>query len=141
MRLNWQLNWHFFKLHPAGIYLLIVNNRNTRARCKICSKLTIKTPKRRQWRCAGVFIINFERIWTSIYQMGKGSIFIYFNLLEIFGLQKLLNSPNMKCNIWWWSLQPTIDKVKANMFQCCFGHLVKIVPVELNQKWFMQVLC
>ena len=29
---------------PAGIYLLKVNNRNTRTRCEICSKLTIKTP-------------------------------------------------------------------------------------------------
>ena len=27
------------KLNPAGIYLLKVNNRNTRARCEICSKL------------------------------------------------------------------------------------------------------
>ena len=35
-------------INPAGIYLLKVNNRNTRTRCKICSKLTIKTPKRRQ---------------------------------------------------------------------------------------------
>ena len=32
---------------PAGIYLLKVNNRNTRTRCVICSKLTIKTPERR----------------------------------------------------------------------------------------------
>ena len=32
---------------PAGIYLLKVNNKNTRTRCEICSKLTIKTPKRR----------------------------------------------------------------------------------------------
>ena len=39
---------------PAGIYLLKVNNRNTRTRCEICSKLTIKTP--------GVFIVNFEHI-------------------------------------------------------------------------------
>ena len=26
-----------------------VNNRNTRTWCKICSKLTIKTPERRHW--------------------------------------------------------------------------------------------
>ena len=30
---------------PVGIYLLKVNNRNTRTRCEICSKLTIKTPE------------------------------------------------------------------------------------------------
>ena len=34
---------------PAGIYLLKVNNRNTRTRRKICSKLTIKIPERRHW--------------------------------------------------------------------------------------------
>ena len=31
----------------TGIYLLKINNRNTRARCEICSKLTIKTLERR----------------------------------------------------------------------------------------------
>ena len=30
--------------YPAGIYMLKVNNRNTRTRCEICSKLTIKIP-------------------------------------------------------------------------------------------------
>ena len=35
--------------YPAGIYLFKVNNRNTRTRCEICSKLTIKTPERRHW--------------------------------------------------------------------------------------------
>ena len=33
--------------YPAGIYLLKINNRNTRTRCEICSKLSIKTPERR----------------------------------------------------------------------------------------------
>ena len=28
----------------------------------MCSKLPIKTPKRRQWRRFGVFIVNFEHI-------------------------------------------------------------------------------
>ena len=47
---------------PAGIYLLEVNNRNTKTRCEICSKLTIKTPERHHWRCSGVFIVNSEHI-------------------------------------------------------------------------------
>ena len=46
----------------ASIYLPKVNNSNTRAKCEICSKLTIKTLERRQWRCPGVFIVNFEHI-------------------------------------------------------------------------------
>ena len=47
---------------PAGVYLLKVNNRNTRTRCEICSKLTINTTERRQWRRSGVLILNFEHI-------------------------------------------------------------------------------
>ena len=33
--------------NPANIYLFKVDNRNTRKRCKICSKLAIKTSERR----------------------------------------------------------------------------------------------
>ena len=51
-----------FDISPAGIYLFKVSNRNTRPMSEICSKLTIKTPKRRQWRRFGAFIVNFEQI-------------------------------------------------------------------------------
>ena len=40
--------------YPVSIYLLKVNNRKTRTKCEICSKLAIKTPERRQWRRSGV---------------------------------------------------------------------------------------
>ena len=43
-----KLFFYFFsskEVLPVGIYLLKVNNRNTRTRCGICLKLTIKTPK------------------------------------------------------------------------------------------------
>ena len=49
------LYWFQTSRNPAGIYLLKVNNRNSRTRCEICSKLTIKTPGRRQWRRSGSF--------------------------------------------------------------------------------------
>ena len=39
-----------------------LNNRNTRTRFEICSKLTTKTTGPRQWRHNGVFIVNFEHI-------------------------------------------------------------------------------
>ena len=39
----------------GGIYLLKVNDRNSRARCEICSKLTIKTPERSWWRRPGTW--------------------------------------------------------------------------------------
>ena len=46
----------------AGIYLLKVNNRNTRTRCEIFSKLTKKIPERHHWHRSGIFIVNFEHI-------------------------------------------------------------------------------
>ena len=48
-------------LIPANTYLFKVNNRKTEKSCEICSKLTIKTPERRQPRRSGIFI-NFEYI-------------------------------------------------------------------------------
>ena len=48
--------------YPVGIYMFKVNNSNTETRCEICSKLTIKTPVRRQWRRSALYIVNFEHI-------------------------------------------------------------------------------
>ena len=45
------------KENPVGNSMLKVNNRNTRTRCEIFSKLTII-----HWRRFGVFIVNFEYI-------------------------------------------------------------------------------
>ena len=57
---NTNLKW--CKSYPANTYLFKVNNRNTRKRYKICSKLKIKTPERRQWRRSVVFILNLKYI-------------------------------------------------------------------------------
>ena len=50
----------FLFTQPA-FYLLKVNNKNTRTKCEICSKLTIKIPERGRRR-SGVFIVNFGHI-------------------------------------------------------------------------------
>ena len=58
--------------NPASNYMLKVNNRNTRTRYEICSKLTIKTPERRQWRRSGVFIVvNFKHSNIGIADSGN----------------------------------------------------------------------
>ena len=49
-----------------------VNNGNTKTMCEICSKLTIKAPERPQWRCSGVFIVNFEQL-----NAGWGLLWMY----------------------------------------------------------------
>ena len=41
---------------PAGMYMSKVNKRNTRTRCKICSKLIIKTKERRHWHIGVVLV-------------------------------------------------------------------------------------
>ena len=52
----------YSKSSSAGIYLLRVNNRNTRTRCEISLKLTVKTPERRHWGHSGVCIVNFQQV-------------------------------------------------------------------------------
>ena len=58
----------------ASIYLLKVNTRNTRTRCEICTKLTIKIPERCQRRqyftlCSTVSMVNFKHVivgWARV---------------------------------------------------------------------------
>ena len=47
---------------PVGNYMCKVNNRNTRTRCEVCSKLTIKTPAQRHYCRSFVFIVNFGHL-------------------------------------------------------------------------------
>ena len=56
--------WRVQALHqyPDVIYLLKVNNRDTRTICEICSNITTDTPKKLQWRRSSVNIVNFEQI-------------------------------------------------------------------------------
>ena len=46
-------------INPAGDYMFKVNNKDTRTRCEMCSKLTMKTPEQNE---TTVFIVNFEYI-------------------------------------------------------------------------------
>ena len=45
--------------------MLKVNSRNTRARCEICSKLTIKIPERSQCRRFTIIVVNFNKFQIS----------------------------------------------------------------------------
>ena len=62
-----------------SIYLFQVNNRNTRTRCKICSKLTIKPPEWHNWFYSGVFIFNSEQILYFFFTV----IVITFQLVNL----------------------------------------------------------
>ena len=55
-----------WRLYPANIFLHTVNYRNTRKRCEICSKLTIKTPERTYFTpFSSVSIVAFEQVKVS----------------------------------------------------------------------------
>ena len=60
--------------NPTGIYLLEVNNRNTKTRCEICSKLTIK-----------LALNNIIKKETDYYQ-GLNRKEIQLNLRSIFSI-------------------------------------------------------
>ena len=59
IRLWHKLNKSMHGFYPAGIYLLKVNNRNTKVWNMF---LTIKIPERRHWPHSGIFIVNLEHI-------------------------------------------------------------------------------
>ena len=63
--------------YSAGNYKFKVSNRNTRTRCEICSKLTIKTQERRHWLCCSVFIVNYEYIPPFVL------VFLLFNFEHV----------------------------------------------------------
>ena len=83
----------YFLFIPINFYLFKVNHRNTRKRCEICSKLSIKTPERRQWPLSGIFIANFKLIsniilvfplWTLNRFAGILSFFILLSRASLF---------------------------------------------------------
>ena len=49
-------------LYNQGNIPVQSHNRNTSKRCELCSKLTVKTPERREWRRCGVFLRNFKQV-------------------------------------------------------------------------------
>ena len=58
--------WAAVSQLPVDFYLLEVSNWNTRTRCKICAKLTIKTPDRRHWCRFGVFLLLTLNVFQTL---------------------------------------------------------------------------
>ena len=100
---------HSFIFYPPGKCMFKVSNRNT---CKICSKLTIKTPERRHWRRSGVFIVDFEHI---------SHFFLVFLLLTM-----LTNVSTVdKCLLGYYCYYSTlnISTIYEEIFLVVFSHL------------------
>ena len=102
---SWHLNFClvFQRWVPAGIYLFKNNNRNTRKRCEICSKLTIKIPERRHWR--------LRRVWRDSYVVSVNLIWKYFSLLLDEFLPHLDNSDHVSVLSAFWELSLFLPNV------------------------------
>ena len=62
---------------PVAIYLLKVKERNTRTMSEICSKLTIKTPERRQaFSDSQISMKLFSSSKLAIETLGKGEKYV-----------------------------------------------------------------
>ena len=116
---SWKIHWvKYCRICPTGIYLLKVNNRNTRTRCEICSKLTIKTPERRR---------------TSSRKMSVGQISLthflaYFTDWYIYETSKRLQFlKDRLCYQTIQSLQSDTITITTNTFIPCFKLFYKYV--------------
>ena len=88
---------------PAGNYIFkVYNRRNTRTRCELCLKLTIKTLKRRHWRRSGVFAFNFEHYFTprsSFSSVNFEQVNVSWRVYGIWGNQYLRRWCAMKSSL------------------------------------------
>ena len=64
----------------AGNYRFKVNNKNTRTKCEICSKLTIKTSERFHRR-SSVFNVNYKQV-NAGWVLGKKNNMNCFQILD-----------------------------------------------------------
>ena len=100
--------------HPTSMYLFKVSNKNTRKRCEICSKLTIKTPERRQWlvlksnqhlsRSFHYFVVKFSCLYKCVLlftvQWKLLALIFSENYLPTFWLLRSLFLSPIKCVGW-----------------------------------------
>ena len=66
----------------ANNYLSKVNNKNTRTRSELCSKLTTKKLGRHHCSRSDVFIFNFEHVSCPVSIVNFDQMFLYWEMLR-----------------------------------------------------------
>ena len=110
----------------ASIYSFKVNNRNTRKRCEISSKLTIKTPEPCQWQQWGQHFVDFQQVNVSWVFL----IFLVTDREIRVGQQPricLLKSKEIK----------VVSSIKVQVGSCA---LVYFFDNDLSQLLFVQII-
>ena len=122
---------------PASKYMFKVNSRNTSERWEICSKLTIKTPKRHYRGLCGVFIFNFEHI-SHIFLVHllltlNRSLFAgLFCKTSLEGQTLLFSEGDTGCSIADMHGNATYYKIVGKEYLFCW-HLLKNLLVKLKK--------
>ena len=124
--------WLKKAFYPAGNYMFKVDNRNTRTRCEICSKLTMKIPERRQWRftpCSSISI-NFKQVnanWVRLKTKQQSEISQAKRYI-------LYNSGNIVC-FYRFFLRKNIWKFKKSVRQFIFKSCMNSGLHQLRSFW------
>ena len=128
-----------YYLLPSNMHLFKINNRNTRKRNEICSKLIIKTPKQRHWRRSSVFI-KFEYISHFFLEfllltLSKLILVGYFHWLA-----KQTQTEKVRYFLKWKNEHLITQNVKCNKFnksldelfsiRCCLETISSLVFLE-----------
>ena len=138
------LNWTLLNIYDGTFFvnslLLIALTQSAFA----CSKLTIKTPERRQWCRSVVFIVNFEHIsnlflvfllLTLNMQLLAGNYFQETSISDIWHWQplKLFRFLEMLFRIYKFFINPVMRAVLQCEFRCrwdenyFFDHIITIL--------------
>ena len=141
------------KTNLAGIYLFKVSNRNTRTRCEICSKLTIKTPMYNKgtsvfwcldwlWTyfplCFSVSVVSFEHViagWehTSKVSRYHGTIWKFVKILAVRNIWKLFEY-NRKA--FWMTCHPLVPFIYSlESLTCCSRLFCMGMVVKFHREW------
>ena len=83
------------KYFPASIYLFKVNNKSSRKKWEIYSKLTLKSPERPHWHPP--FIVDFELVY--IYWVVK--LCIYSKYWRLWNVKSCIRRKSEKSGVCW----------------------------------------
>ena len=139
---------------PAGIYLLKVNNRNTRTKCEICSKLTVKISASFWYfycwlwtyftHCSSVSIVNFEHVFAGWIRDGKVMLSEPTNFAIISEWCSICIFYNKHIISNWWNISKKatelhyVTRVLGEMASMLFGSPSMSLFLEFFQFWKKQ---
>ena len=132
-------------IYPAGNYMFKVNNRNSRTRCELCSKLTIKIPERRHDVVLVSLLITLKHISHLVLVLILNIVHITLNVqlsaayILCLGDSFRTRTPIFlrKVNLWntWNALCKTELKKKFKNFKSNSHYLFKVNYRNIRKRW------